>query len=281
MGGNPGQLNLVEFIMFSLLFSYLPAAIVWDVAPGFDIFFISPRWYGLLFAAGFIIGYLIMEKFFKFEQQNTKDLDPLSMYMVISTIIGARLGHCLFYAPDYYLSNPIEIIKVWEGGLASHGGAIGILIGLFLFVRRHPKYTYLCILDRIAIVAALAGSFIRLGNFFNSEIYGYKTDVPWAVIFKKVDDIPRHPVQMYESISYMFIFFVLLLIYNRYKGKTPSGLLLGLFMFLIFGVRLIMEIWKIEQADFNLAANLKVGQILSIPFVIVGAVLIIRALRKR
>ncbi len=267
--------------MFSLLFSILPAAIVWDVEPGFEIFFISPRWYGLLFAAGFIVGYLIMEKFFKFEQQNTKDLDPLSMYMVISTIIGARLGHCLFYAPDYYLSNPIEIIKVWEGGLASHGGAIGILIGLFLFVRRHPQYTYLWILDRIAIVTALAGSFIRLGNFFNSEIYGYKTDVPWAVIFKKVDDIPRHPVQMYESISYMFIFFILLFIYNRYKGKAPSGLLIGLFMFLIFGVRLVMEIWKIEQADFNLAANFKVGQILSIPFVLVGAVLIIRALRKR
>ena len=189
----------------------LIAFIEWSVTP--EIFHLGPvsvRWYGLLFAMAFVAGYFIMTWIFKKEGKPQPDLEQLSVYMIFGTVIGARLGHCLFYNPAYYLSNPIEIFKVWEGGLASHGAAIGILIAVYLFSKKKKNYSFLWIIDRIVIVVALAGTFIRLGNLFNSEIIGKPTDVSWAFIFTAVDDLPRHPTQLYESIAYFIIFLILL-----------------------------------------------------------------------
>ena len=165
-----------------MLFNY----VVWDVDP--YIFHIGSRpiaWYGLFWAMVFIVGYYIMKSIYKKEKLNDNQLDMLWMYMLISTILGARLGHCLFYEPSYYLSNPVEILKIWEGGLASHGGAIGILIGLFIYARKIKK-PYIWILDRIVVPVAIAGAFIRFGNLMNSEIYGEPTTLPWG--FKFVRD---------------------------------------------------------------------------------------------
>ncbi|MBR3091064.1 MAG: prolipoprotein diacylglyceryl transferase, partial [Bacteroidetes bacterium] len=153
----------------------------WSVSPEILHFGnISVRWYGLLFALTFIVGYEILAYIFRKENVDVKKLDVLTIYIVLGTVIGARLGHCLFYSPSYYLSNPIEIIKIWEGGLASHGGAIGIIFAIWLFVRRNRSFSMLWILDRLVIVVALGGLFIRTGNFFNSEIYGLPSTAPWA-----------------------------------------------------------------------------------------------------
>ncbi|MDT3739371.1 MAG: prolipoprotein diacylglyceryl transferase [Candidatus Kapabacteria bacterium] len=252
----------------------------WNVSP--DIISVGPltvRWYGLLFALGFVIGYQIMLGIYKSEGKTIKQLDFLAIVMILTTIIGARLGHCLFYEPEIYLANPIKILYVWEGGLASHGAGIAIILGLIYYSRKNKDITTLWVLDRIVIVIALAGFFIRLGNFFNSEIYGIPTNVPWAVIFERIDNIPRHAVQMYESISYLIIYFILTLTYRKYRSKLPAGLNFGLFLVLIFGVRFILEYFKALQAGFESDLPLHMGQILSIPFVLTGIFFIIRSKR--
>ncbi len=250
----------------------------WNVSP--EIFpgtWFPVRWYGLLFAGGFFFGYLILTKAFKHEIKDQKEainlLDKLAMYMVIATIIGARLGHVLFYEPGYYFSNPIEIIKIWSGGLASHGAAIGILLGLWLFSKTSGK-TYFWTLDRIVIVVALAGMFIRLGNLINSEIYGKPTDLPWAFIFVRDDNIPRHPTQIYEALCYLAIFFILHRIYWKNNGNPKPGLIFGLFLVLLFSARFFIEFLKEPQVGFENSMALNMGQWLSIPFVIVGFVII-------
>lgn len=197
--------------------------------------------------------------------------------MIISTIVGARLGHCLFYEPEIYLSDPIKILFIWQGGLASHGAAIGIIFGLWLYVKRQQDITLMWILDRIVIVVALAGCFIRLGNFFNSEILGIEATIPWAVIFSRIDDVPRHPVQIYEALSYLAVFFILNSLYNKYKSASPKGLLFGLFLSLIFGARFILENFKTAQASFEADDSLKMGQLLSIPFILLGIYFIIKS----
>ena len=180
------------------------AYIDWSVGPDIiDIGIIKIRWYGLLFALSFVLGYQIMLKVFKYEGHTQKQLDSLTIFMILGTVIGARLGHCLFYEPGYYLSNPLEILKVWNGGLASHGAALGIIFSLFLFSKKHKTISFPWILDRIVIVVALSGFFIRTGNFFNSEIIGVPTDLPWAVIFHRIDELPRHPSQVYEAFAYL------------------------------------------------------------------------------
>ncbi len=257
------------------------AAIIWNVDKeiiSFGSFAI--RWYGLLFALGFIIGYQIMQWIFLREGKTQKQLDSLAITMIVTTVVGARLGHCLFYEPAYYLSNPIAIFKVWEGGLASHGAAVAIIFGLWLYSKRQKNINFMWILDRIVIVIALAGTLIRLGNFFNSEIYGIPTDVSWAVIFKNVDDIPRHPVQLYESFSYLIIFVVLFLIYKLKHPNLKSGLLFGLFLVGIFGARFILEYFKVYQADFEVGLPLKMGQILSIPLILIGLYFIFKKNKK-
>ncbi len=244
---------------------------VWDISPEiFRVGSLSVRWYGLLFALGFIVGYELFQWFFKIEKKNVKDIDKLTIVMILSTIIGARLGHCFFYEPQYYLSNPIEILYVWKGGLASHGAAIAILIGIWYFVSRNKQYKYLWILDRLVITVAFAGALIRLGNFFNSEILGIPTNVPWAIIFSSVDDIPRHAVQLYESISYFIIFLYLLIEYYRKKENSPTGRTFGAFLTLVFLARFILEFYKEQQTTLESGLPLHMGQLLSIPFILIG-----------
>lgn len=261
--------------------------ITWDVGPEiFTIGNFSLRWYGVLFALGFLCGYFIMQDFFRREKIPLKVLDQLTTYMVVATIIGARLGHCLFYEPQYYLSHPLEILKIWEGGLASHGGAIAILIALVIFSRRN-NVTYWWTLDRIAIVTALAGFFIRMGNLMNSEIFGKVTDLSWGFIFVRSSDPalaadPRHPTQIYEGLSYLLIFAALMFIYYRTRGRFREGLAISLFMLLVFASRFIIEFLKEPQVGFEAGMALNMGQWLSIPFIVSGlAGLIIIYSRKR
>lgn len=258
------------------------AVINWAASP--EIFSLGPltvRWYGLLFAMGFVVGYQIMTGIYKNEGKTIKQLDQLAIIMILSTVIGARLGHCLFYEPATYLSNPIRILYVWEGGLASHGAGIAIILSLIYYSKKNSDISPMWILDRIVIVVALAGFFIRMGNFFNSEIYGIPTDVPWAVIFERIDDIPRHAVQVYESIFYLLSFIILISVYRKYKKDLPQGLTFGLFLILIFGARFILEYFKAYQADFEVEMPLRMGQILSIPFVLGGIFFVYKAKFKK
>lgn len=244
---------------------------IWNASPVlFSVGSLSIRWYGLLFALGFIVGYEIISWMYKEEHKPQKDIENLTIVMILSTIIGARLGHCFFYEPAYYLAHPLEIIAVWKGGLASHGAAIGILLGLWLYKIAKKDVNYLWLLDRIVVPVALAGCFIRLGNFFNSEILGNPASVPWAIVFARVDDIPRHPVQLYESISYLIIFIFLFITYKKKKSKTPNGLLFGMFLVLVFSARFILEFFKAQQTYLEDSLTLNMGQILSIPFVLIG-----------
>lgn len=258
-------------------------SVVWDVSP---VMFTFPdwlpllgdrevRWYGLLFAASFIFGYMIMQRVFKREKMPIEVLDQLSTYMLIATVVGARLGHCLFYEPAYYLANPIEILKVWEGGLASHGAAVGIIIALIIFSKKHNK-TFFWTIDRIVIVVALAGFLIRMGNLMNSEIFGHATTLPWGFYFIKYHDVtmhadPRHPTQIYEGIVYLATFFFLLRSYFKGgMGEKQPGFLFGWFLMLIFGSRFFVEFLKEPQVGFESSMALNMGQWLSIPFVLAG-----------
>jgi prolipoprotein diacylglyceryl transferase len=200
--------------------------------------------------------------------------------MILGTVIGARLGHCLFYSPGYYLSNPLEILMVWKGGLASHGATIGILIALYLYTKK-KKENILWLLDRIVIVTAIGGASVRFGNLFNSEIIGKATDVPWAFIFTSVDDIPRHPAQLYESIAYIILFFILLFLYIKKWKQLNRGFLFGLFLILLFSSRFFIEFYKENQSGFEAGMLLNMGQVLSIPFIITGVIFIFRSLKSK
>ena len=255
--------------------------IVWNVRP--EIFILpqdipviggfSVRWYGLLFALGFVFGYLIMQKMFEREKIPIKVLDSLATYMVVSTIVGARLGHCLFYEPDYYLAHPFEILKIWEGGLASHGAAVGILIGLYFFSKQYHK-TYFWVLDRIVIVTALAGFLIRMGNLMNSEIYGDVTTLPWGFVFVRDyglnATIAHHPTQIYEALSYLVLFVFLYRYYYKHDGKPVDGRIFAYFLIVLFSVRFLIEFIKLPQVQFESDMMLNMGQWLSIPFVLGG-----------
>lgn len=257
----------------ALIISY----ITWDVSQVIvNIGPLSLRWYGLLFALAFVFGFIILTRVYKLEKKPQTDLEQLSIYVILGTVIGARLGHCLFYDPVYYLSNPFEMIKVWEGGLASHGAAIGILTALYLFAKKKKDQGMIWTLDRLVIVVALGGALIRLGNLFNSEIIGMQTDVPWAFIFTSVDDIPRHPAQLYESIAYFISFGVLYFIYLKKTETLKTGFLFGLFLIFIFGFRFFVEFIKEDQSAFEAGMILNMGQILSIPFVLMGFYYMIR-----
>jgi phosphatidylglycerol---prolipoprotein diacylglyceryl transferase len=255
--------------------------IPWDVNP--EIFRIGPvaiRWYGLLFASSFFFGYIIMNRIFKNENLSQAVLDRLTVYMAIGVVVGARLGHVLFYEPEYYLSHPVEILKVWHGGLASHGAAIGILIALWLFVRKEKK-DYTWVIDRVAIVVALSGFFIRTGNLMNSEIYGVETTVPWGFVFLiKGETAPKHPTQIYEALAYLFIFILLYRIYWKNKGQHIQGLLISLTLILVFTARFFIEFFKEDQVAFESGMKLNMGQLLSIPFVIAGFVWLYISLKQ-
>lgn len=215
-----------------------------------------------------------MAKFFTKEKIPHGLLDVLLTYMFLGTVIGARLGHCLFYEPAYYLKHPLEVLKVWEGGLASHGGAIGILIFMYIFSKRH-KLSYLWLIDRIVITVAQGGFFIRLGNLMNSEIIGKTTDMPWAFIFKSTDEHPRHPTQIYEALCYLLIFIFLIYYYYRKNCKPKEGIIFGIFLIALFSVRFLIEFLKEVQVGFENKLPLDLGQLLSIPFIIAGIIIII------
>lgn len=260
--------------------------ITWNVSPELlNIGPVSVRWYGLLFALAFIAGYKILEWVYPREGKPKEDIEQLAVYMIFGTVIGARLGHCLFYNPEYYLTHPLEILMVWKGGLASHGAAIGILIALYLYTKK-KKESFLWLLDRIVITVALGGSFIRLGNLFNSEIIGKPADVPWAFAFVRDNiqrglpvNFTRHPTQLYESVAYLIIFFILFFLYkNKYK-QLSNGFLFGLFLILVFTFRFFVEFLKEVQEPFEAGMPLDMGQILSIPFVLGGIYLIWRAVK--
>ena len=357
------------------LFNY----IVWD--PNKEIFRIPFNdhpivWYGLLFAMGFIIGQQIMFHIFKSEGKPKQDVETLTLYMVIATVVGARLGHCLFYDPMYYLQNPFDILKVWEGGLASHGAAIGILTGIYVYSQKKKGQSYLWVVDRVVIIVALAGAFIRFGNFINSEIVGLPTDSTNGVVFARgleeavesdqyivkaeaskapetadttgmtapvllrlefdaaitedetevylqnrlpgilsnlsgrtephiryspddllnyrlvpapgsglvaesiIEGIPRHPAQLYESISSMLLFLFILFLWNRKKAETPEGLIFSIFLIILFGLRFVYEFFKENQEAFEDDIPLNMGQWLSIPLIIAGVILLFRVINK-
>ncbi|MBX9852473.1 MAG: prolipoprotein diacylglyceryl transferase [Cytophagaceae bacterium] len=355
--------------------------ILWDASP--EIVQLGPvsiRWYSILFILGFLIGQRILIRIYRIEGKNEKDVDTITIYMLLATIIGARLGHCLFYDPIGYLKNPIDILKVWEGGLASHGGAAGILIATFLYSRKATNQSYLYVIDRIVITVALAGCLIRLGNLMNSEIIGKPTNTPTAFLFvhdthKIIESIdedmikdvkmkengskipsgdntvdlagidvdivfrkgkidkdsiaqfltytipsvgahtsehvifpypivpeiketgneyhavikafayPRHPSQLYESLSSLALFFLLLYVYSRKKGNTPEGRLFGLFLVILFSLRFIYEYQKENQVGFEADMierfGVNMGQLLSIPFVLVGIFILLRSFKKK
>jgi prolipoprotein diacylglyceryl transferase len=252
--------------------------ILWNWDPEFlSLGPITIRYYGVMFMLAFLVGYALMKSIYRREEKPEPDLDVLLTTMMIGTVAGARLGHCLFYDPAYYLSNPLRILKVWEGGLASHGAAIGIFAALYHFSRKRPDQPYLWLLDRTVITVALAGFFIRLGNFFNSEILGLPADVPWAVVFLRHDALPRHPAQLYESLAYAMVFLGLYRVYRKLGARTPPGFLLGLFLVAVFVFRFFIEFVKERQAAYEAALPLSVGQILSIPLVFLGIYFLVRA----
>lgn len=244
----------------------------WNMDP--EIFHLfgpfSLRWYSLFFITGFLFGNAVFVHMVKREKKPLNLCEPVLYYIVLGTVIGARLGHCLFYDPIGYLSNPLSILKVWEGGLASHGGYTGVLVSIFLFSRKHSEMSFFWISDRITIVSILAGAFIRLGNFFNSEIIGRVTDVPWAIIFTRVDNYPRHPTQIYESIGYLLISLILYLVYRLTRIGEYKGRLLGLACIIAFSFRAFIEMFKENQVSFEGDLPFNMGQLLSVPFILVG-----------
>ncbi|MCP4520335.1 MAG: prolipoprotein diacylglyceryl transferase [Cytophagales bacterium] len=353
--------------------------IVWTPSPEiFDFGSIKLRWYGLLFASGFIIGQKIISNIFKKVGRTEKDVETLAIYMVVGTVLGARLGHCLFYDPTHYLSNPLEIIKVWEGGLASHGGGIGMLLACFLYARKYEVKNYIWLIDRIVLTVAIGGCLIRFGNLMNSEIIGKATNAGHGFVFvhnthqslsyashgniqettfekiagdttinkqqyqalkmnvrfdknmnqeqikgyllgdikkllntqirpdnrhvfiygnpaidvKRNEDgflvasltaygLPRHPAQLYESLSCLFIAILLLGLYKKYGEDIPDGLLFGLFATLVFSLRFSYEFIKENQVSMEDGWALNMGQILSIPLVLFGLFLLFRAISQK
>ncbi len=265
--------------------------ITWTVNPAIYSGVVDIRWYGLLFAIGFAIGYYIVNRMFRLEGKPTEWVDTLLIYLVIATLIGSRLGHCLFYQWDYYSQHPIDILKVWEGGLASHGGTIGIIIAMWIYSRRVTHTSILWILDRICVPIALVGSLIRVGNLMNHELYGHATDAPWAFRFitnipqwmngaEPIFSVPSHPTQIYEALTYLTLFVILILMY-QHKAYRREGLLLGVFFIGTFLSRIFIEIIKNATVYMGgIGDSFKMGQLLSIPFVIAGIWLVVRALRR-
>lgn len=263
----------------------MSGVVVWDVSPELiEIGGVPVRYYGLLFALGIILGYNIVKYVFNREKVEIRYLDALLVYIVIGTIAGARLGHCLFYDFEYYSQHLLEIVIPFQEidghyqftgftGLASHGGAIGVLLAIYLFCRKY-KVGMFWILDRIALGVPIAGAFIRFGNFMNSEIYGKPTSGAWGVIFAQDDWIPRHPTQLYEAFGYIISGVFMWLLYKSGKEKV-NGVLFGYFLILMFTTRFVLEFFKENQVDFEQGMVFNMGQLLSIPFIVIGVVIVL------
>lgn len=272
--------------------------ITWNVDPeAFAIFGREIRWYGILWAAGVLCTTMVVQRMYRSEKLPDKWFDSLFIYVLTGLIIGARLGHCLFYDPVYYLSNPLKMLMVWEGGLSSHGGAIGMTIGIWLFSRKVSKKSIIWALDRLIVGVAVGAASIRLGNLMNSEIYGGPTSLPWGFNFVKdphwhyplleggSGELPCHPTQIYEALIYLVIFAVGLYLFYKTNAKNKQGLILGISLIGIFLSRFFIEYIKNVQEPFevDMIANygINMGQLLSLPFVIWGVWLVWNALRKK
>lgn len=268
-----------------------PLAIHWNVDPVIiNIGSFGLRWYSLGFLVAFLLGYYIIERMFKQENVREDYLGSLFLYIFLAILIGARLGHCLFYEPDYFLTSEHWVEIVWPfqnghytgfQGLASHGAAIGILVGLWLYQRKYGLNLW-WFLDRLVVVVALGGAFVRLGNLFNSEIYGVETSLPWGFVFERNGEtVPKHPTQLYESLSYFLIFGVSIWYYIRKKGQFKTGTIFGWWLVALFGVRLLIEFVKNDQVDFEAGMALNMGQLLSLPFIIGGFTIAWLAYKER
>ncbi len=256
-----------------------------------NIFGISIRYYGLLFVTGLILCIYILGWIYKRENIPSENLEKLTIYGMIGIIVGARLGHCLFYEPSYYLSHPLEMILpitfppnggikfTGYQGLASHGGVLGLLIALYIYARK-TKHSMINTIDLITVVSGLSFGFIRLGNFMNSEIIGMPTIKPWGVIFERVDNIPRHPAQLYEAISYFIIFAAMMILYKKRGDRLKNGFFFGLGSVLFFTARFLIEFVKEDQVGFEKGMTLNMGQLLSVPFILVGIVFMFYGLRR-
>jgi phosphatidylglycerol---prolipoprotein diacylglyceryl transferase len=242
---------------------------------------LTVRWYGLLFVGAFLVGQWMLGRIFAAESVPRENAERLMIHALLGAVIGARLVHCLFYEPQYYLSHPLAILRIWEGGLASHGGTLGMLLALWFAARTaQPRLPFLWLIDRVSMPAALGAVFVRFANFLNSEIVGIPTLGQWGVVFESVDVLPRHPAQLYEAVAYAFIFAVLLALYRRSGKRTPDGLLFGVLMVLVFSARIVIEFFKTPQAAYETGQFFSVGQYLSLPFVMLGAAMIFRAVRR-
>ena len=295
--------------------------ITWNVDPVlFQLGALQVRWYGLMWAMGFFFGYFVMRNIYRHEKVSDDWMDKLLIYMLVFTVVGARLGHCLFYEPKEYLSHPLTILKIWEGGLASHGGAIGILIGMWIYVRNYNKavkkkeekqrISYIWILDRVVVAVCLVGAFIRVGNVMNHEIYGTPTSLPWGFVFLRGAEqfcgtfdnytpcfawdapcppsewLPCHPTGLYEAFFCLVAMGILLwMYYKRDLGNRQPGLMFGTFLIIIFGSRICIEFLKNVQVAIEIemrkTAVFDIGQWLSLPFVIIGIVMIVWSFRHK
>ena len=266
----------------------------WHVNPVlFHIGSLGVRYYSLLFVAGFVIGWYIFRWFMRREGVDEKVLDPLLYTLLIATIVGARLGHCIFYQPDYYFGSWqgfLEIFMPWKGGLASHGGAIALVLAMWWYSNKYGKdnnFDFLWVMDRLCITVAFAGCLIRCGNLFNSEIYGDVTNLPWGFIFDlRGETEPKHPTQIYEALSYLILGLAMLHIYYHNLDKVHRGFFFGFFLVGCFGMRFLIEFIKEPQVDFEnqmlSTIGLNQGQLLSIPFIIAGiALLVLAAVKKK
>lgn len=256
-------------------------SIVWDFDPVFfSIGGFSVAYYGLMWVLAFACGIYFFGKIVGNEKLKPALTDSAFMYMFIATVVGARLGHCLFYEPGYYFEHPWQILNLRMGGLASHGAAFGMVIGIWLWTRKW-KIPMMWMFDRIGIVIAIGGAFIRLGNLFNSEIYGTATEMPWGFVFvRSGETTAMHPTQIYEALCYLVIFFILMHMYYRTKLANQRGVMFGSFLIMLFGVRFLIESIKQVQEAWEASMVLNMGQILSIPFILAGIWVIIWAFRR-
>ncbi len=252
---------------------------IWNVNPNIlELGPIQLRWYGLLFVGSFFLGLMILNWVYTREKKDPAVLDNLLIYIMVGAVIGARLMHCFAYEPEFYLSHPLEILKVWKGGLASHGGLLGVLVALYVFAKKY-KESYMWLLSRVAMPGALTAAFVRFGNLFNSEILGMPTDKPWAIIFAQIDMIPRHPVQLYEATAYLILLVILVAIYRKSTAVFATKILPGVFLTYMFVIRFLLEYVKTRQAAYTTDLPFSTGQMLSVPFILVGIIWIIWAFK--
>ncbi len=265
-----------------------PLAVVWDVNPvAFNIFGIDIAWYGVMWSLSLAVGYWLFSRILRHEGLDPRMADSAFFYVIFSTVIGARLGHCLFYEPADYFLHPfmsdfpwIKLLDMRGGGLASHGAALGILVGLWLYCRKwHVPYIWS--LDRIGIIVAVTGAMIRFGNLMNSEIYGTATDLPWGFVFVRTGEVvPMHPTQIYEAVAYLLLFGVLAWLFWKTETRNRRGVLFGIFITWLFAARFVIETIKQPQVSFEQGMSLNMGQWLSLPFIVAGIIILVIALQR-